>query len=95
MKTNFFKNIFSGAKDRVIKFSNSNIFVKFFISIMIWVVCLVPTWIVSGIWWLVNPQSDVAKAIILVPSIMVLGIPQVVLAVAGLFLTCAVILEDF
>lgn len=81
-------------KKEVVKFANSNIFVKFILGLVIWVVALIPVYIFFTIRWLIDPMGFWQEMAVFLICAVLFGWVQVAAFILAVALTFALILED-
>ena len=74
--------------------AKSNFVAKTIISILIWVVVLIPTWLYFGVRGLIDPVGFWQELALLAGALICAGWLQVIFIVFGVALTLALILED-
>jgi len=82
-------------KKEILKYANSNIFVKFIIGIIIWVIALIPVYVFYIIRWLIEPTGFWQEMAVFLVCALLFGWVQVIAFILGVALTLALILEDF
>lgn len=74
--------------------AKSNFIFKTIVGIVIWVVALIPIWLYVFTRWLIGPEGFWQELVILCIAGAVIGWLQVIMAILGVVITVAILLED-
>jgi len=71
-----------------------SIIVKGICLIAIWVICLIPLFLGLFIWWLIGPETEIARIILGSVLAVVMGGSQILFGVFGAFISVGILVED-
>ena len=69
---------------KLIKFANSNFITKIILSLLIWIVALLPVWMYIGVRWAIEPSGFWEEFAIFITFAIVIGWIQFILIVLGI-----------
>jgi len=71
-----------------------SVIVKGICLFVLWVICLIPLFLALLIWWLIGPETEMARIVLGCVLAVVMGGTQILTGIIGGFLSLGILVED-